>query len=135
MLHRTIQKGYTLRTILPAKLEVGRIKTGPFGSRSGDGPFGAFFVFGPSKNVLKIVASGAHEISEGWEHVSISLQHRCPNWEEMCFVKDLFWLPEECVVQLHPPKSEYINCHPYCLHLWKPPFEVPLPPSILVGPK
>src|SRR5690349_6482303 len=30
---------------------------------------------------------------EGWEHVSISIpsEDRCPTWEEMCFVKDLFW--------------------------------------------
>ena len=26
---------------------------------------------------------------------------------------------DECVVQFHPPKSEYVNLHPYCLHLWK----------------
>jgi hypothetical protein len=53
----------------------------------------------------------------------------------MAFVKDLFWHDDECVVQFHPPKSEYINNHPYCLHLWKPPYEVKLPPSILVGVK
>lgn len=44
---------------------------------------------------------------------------RCPTWEEMCMVKDIFWGEEECVVQFHPPRSEYVNRHPYCLHLWK----------------
>jgi hypothetical protein len=40
------------------------------------------------------------------------------------------------VVQFHPPKSQYVNCHPYCLHLWRNKNqEVILPPSILVGPK
>lgn len=29
------------------------------------------------------------------------------------------WGEEECVVQFHPPRSEYVNRHPYCLHLWK----------------
>jgi hypothetical protein len=124
-----------VRTILPEKLEFGRITSGHFGSPHGSGPFGAFFVQGPQGQELKIIASGAHPISEGWEHVSISCPNRCPNWIEMCFVKDLFWQAEECVIQFHPPKSEYINCHPYCLHLWKPPFELPLPPSILIGPK
>lgn len=57
--------------------------------------------------------------SGGWKHVSVSLARRCPTWEEMCRVKDIFWGEDECVVQFHPPKSEYVNLHPYCLHLWK----------------
>lgn len=55
----------------------------------------------------------------GWEHVSISMNKRCPTWDEMCMVKDIFWDEEECVIQYHPPKSVYVNNHPYCLHLWK----------------
>lgn len=39
----------------------------------------------------------------GWEHVSVSFASRCPTWDEMCEVKDIFWTPEECVVQYHPP--------------------------------
>ena len=66
----------------------------------------------------------------------MSLRNRCPNWLEMCFAKGLFWEDEEAVMQLHPPKSDYVNCHPYCLHLWKPlETAIPLPPSIMVGPK
>ena len=73
----------------------------------------------------------AHDISiaAGWnekgkngcvlEHVSVSLRRRCPTWDEMCMVKDIFWADEECVVQFHPPKSKYVNFHPYCLHLWR----------------
>lgn len=57
--------------------------------------------------------------AEGWEHVSVSLRNRCPTWDEMCLVKDIFWRDDECAVQFHPPKSEYVNLHPYCLHLWK----------------
>lgn len=54
-----------------------------------------------------------------WEHVSVSYSRRCPTWEEMCRVKDMFWNEDECVIEYHPPKSEYINRHPYCLHLWR----------------
>lgn len=73
---------------------------------------------------------------EGWDHVSVSHRARVPIWEEMCWVKDLFWTPEECVVQYHPPKVDYINCHPNCLHLWKPQgIELPRPPSYMVGPR
>jgi len=62
-----------------------------------------------------------------WEHVSVSIRlsksmkdlDRCPTWEEMCRIKDLFWDPEDCVVQFHPPESEYVSDHHYTLHLWR----------------
>lgn len=70
----------------------------------------------------------------GWEHVSISFKYRCPTWEEMCQVKDMFFREDECVVQYHPAKSEYVNRHPYCLHLWRPLIkDMPTPPTQFVG--
>lgn len=70
----------------------------------------------------------------GWDHVSVSLRDRCPVWSEMCFIKDLFWFPSECVVQYHPPKADYVNCHPNCLHMWRSQnVEFPRPPSLFVG--
>lgn len=72
----------------------------------------------------------------GWDHVSASLPRRCPTWDEMCQIKSMFFEPEEPVMQLHPPRSRYVNNHPYCLHLWRPQHEIiPLPPEILVGIK
>lgn len=70
--------------------------------------------------ILRVNAS----IWDTWEHVSVSLHTRCPNWREMCFVKDLFWDEEEEVIQLHPKKSQYVNVHEFCLHMWKPPQEI-----------
>lgn len=55
----------------------------------------------------------------GWEHVSVSYRKRTPTWDEMCKVKEMFWNDDETVVQYHPPKSEYVNIHEYCLHLWR----------------
>ncbi len=72
----------------------------------------------------------------GWEHVSVSLlgSKRCPVWEEMCYVKDLFWSEEDCVIQYHPRKEDYVNVHPYCLHLWRPVgLNIPTPPKFMVG--
>lgn len=70
-----------------------------------------------------------------WEHVSVSTAARCPTWEEMCLVKELFWDQEDVVIQLHPPRSEWVNCHPYCLHLWRPiGIELARPPALSVGP-
>lgn len=81
---------------------------------------------------LNVIASDG----EGWEHVSVSLPNRTPNWKQMCFIKDLFWSDEDTVVQYHPPKSEYVNNHEHCLHLWKPiGAQITTPPSILVGYK
>lgn len=74
----------------------------------------------------------------GWEHVSVCpLKKRItPSWNDMCQLKDIFFSEDECVVQYHPPKSEYVNMVPNCLHLWKPLEEsLPLPPSIMVGVK
>jgi hypothetical protein len=72
----------------------------------------------------------------GWEHVSVSTRRRAPNWQEMCFIKALFWDEEEVVVQFHPKKSEYVNFAKTCLHLWRPlNAHIPTPPSIMVGPR
>lgn len=89
-----------------------------------------FFIVPRNGQVLRCMISDG----EGWEHVSVSLRHRCPDWDEMCYVKSLFWDAEETVMQLHPPQSEWVNNHSYCLHLWKPTTsEIPRPPQILVG--
>lgn len=89
---------------------------------------------GHPASVLQVIASNGL----GWEHVSVSVCNvkRCPVWEEMCFIKGLFWTDQDWVVQYHPATKDYVNCHPYTLHLWSPqdkPF--PKPPSYLVGPK
>lgn len=119
---------------LPDRLEAGRTLTGPWASEPGQ-PWGLFDVMGPRGCALRIVASlGPLAEKAGWEHVSVSNRHRCPNWPEMCWVKDLFWDPELLVIQLHVPRSLWVDNHPYCLHLWRPTqFEVPLPPAIMVG--
>lgn len=84
------------------------------------------------EHALKVIASDG----DGWDHVSVSLPNRCPWWSEMCLIKSLFFNDEEMVIQIHPKKSEYVNHHPYCLHMWRWQMEgQPMPPSNLVGPK
>lgn len=114
-----------------------RVREGKLVSTDGDRNNGAFMVpyapNGRSKGItLGVIASDG----EGWDHVSVSLQARCPSWEEMCFIKDLFFEPHESVMQLHPAKADYVNWHPYCLHLWRPQNRsIPLPPLYMIGPK
>lgn len=72
----------------------------------------------------------------GWDHVSVSHHSRCPTWQEMCAVRDLFWPSDVWVLQFHPPESEYVNFHPRCLHLWLPQDGVMRPPPAwMVGPR
>lgn len=69
----------------------------------------------------------------GWDHVSVSLPTRTPTWEEMAYVKSLFFDDDEVVLEYHPAKSDYVNNHPFCLHLWRPQNEtIPMPPVVCV---
>jgi hypothetical protein len=95
---------------------------------------GVFSIRVPGEEyMLLVIASDGF----GWEHVSVSMHERCPTWDEMCMVKSLFWDSEDTVMQLHPPESQWVNNHPYCLHLWRPSngMEIPLPPTFTVGIK
>ncbi len=87
---------------------------------------------------LRIISSGTPADGEApWEHVSVSSLYRCPTWDEMKAVKELFWHDEETVIQFHPRKSAYVSVHPYTLHLWRnvEPFksDYELPPSYLIA--
>ena len=96
----------------------------------GDAKNGAFMMNLCGSNLMfAVVASDG----AGWDHVSVSTAERCPRWEEMQQIKDLFFEPEEIAMQLHPAKSEYVNTFPYCLHIWRPQnTDIPKPPPILV---
>ncbi len=117
-------------------LENWRWREGEYASLPGE-DFGAFVIPGPCGRDLRVIASSGDEsLGILWEHVSVSLPNRCPNWPEMDFIKRLFWDDEEAVMQLHPPRSRWINNHPYCLHMWRPTKEqIPLPPDDAVGDK
>lgn len=115
-------------------LEQFRVKSGPVVKHygwKGDDTCGAFLI--PScvdrATIGVIVSSGA-----GWDHVSVSRKNRTPNWREMCQIKDLFFLDDETVMQLHVPSTDHVNDHPNCLHLWRPiDGEIPRPPGYFVG--
>lgn len=104
-----------------------------YGGWAGDETCGAFTLPSPvDGRDLRIVASSG----EGWDHVSISREDRCPDWEEMSHVKRLFFKKAETALQYHVPEKDHVNCHPFCLHLWRPHFHsFPRPPAYMVGPK
>ncbi len=107
-----------------------RLKTGVMQSTAANGNNGVFII-----DSLKLKKPLRTQASDGmdWQHVSVSVAGRCPTWLEMCFVKSLFWDAEDCVMQLHVPESEWISCHPYTLHLWRPiGVDIPRPLQIMV---
>ena len=129
---------------VPEKSRVKKHQLSQYNSDSSYGNNGCFIVQLSNGVAACIIASDG----EGWEHVSIHItdlklikrtnpkQERTPTWVEMCKIKDVFWDEEDCVIQFHPPKSEYVNIHKHTLHLWRPTNKnFPTPDSILVGIK
>lgn len=105
-----------------------------------DGNNGVFQI--PHHKYNKLIITCQISDGGGWEHVSVSVRRvsdmqteRTPTWEEMCYIKDVFWDADDVVMQLHPAKSEYVNMHPHVLHLWRPSFghTIPTPPKLMVG--
>ena len=110
-------------------IEKYRVKHGLYASNENTGNNG-FFIIPYNNYELKVMISDGM----GWDHVSVSLKNRTPNWKEMCYIKDIFFDEEETVVQYHPQKSKYINNCNTCLHMWKNQNkDIELPPSIMVG--
>lgn len=113
-----------------------RVTSGRLASDNSIGNNGAFWLRSIKRAIKSPIFCIASD-GEGWEHVSVSFgshSNRTPTWTEMSFVKSVFWDDDDCVMQLHPPRSEYVNNHDYCLHLWRPiDASIPLPDSILVG--
>src|SRR3990167_5004083 len=109
--------------------DLARDRTHPqFGTTTADGNNGAFDVASPEPGWrLTLICSDGLQ----WEHVSVHAyagrtKNRTPTWKEMCFINRLLWDAEDVVMQLHPRESEYVNCHPHVLHLWRP-LHVPIP--------
>lgn len=124
---------------VPEKYRVKTNAHGHIGSTKSAGNNGQFIVPRTKSIGYKSLMVQASD-GGSWEHVSASLNgaSRCPNWEEMCMLKNLFWDEEDFVIQMHVPIQDYVSHHPYCLHLWRK-FGTndycDRPPSIFVGPK
>ena len=126
------RKGRLMRAEIPAKVEAYRVTRGPMRSIKGFGFNGAFLI--PYKTrtqsvELSVIVSDG----DGWDHVSVSTEHRCPTYSELKYIKCLFFDDAETVVHFYPKKSANINTHPFCLHLWrKQGSEYELPPAYMI---
>ena len=93
-----------------------------------DGIIGRYFNKEDNKMYTYVFSWGG-----GWEHLSVSRPNKTPSWDIMCMMKDIFWNDDEVCIEYHPRKSDYVNFHQHCLHIWKPINEkLPTPPKIYV---
>ena len=73
------------------------------------------------KKNIRVLWSPEEKHPDGmWQHLSISHNARYPHWDEILDVRYSFFSEYADVVQLLPPKSEFINLHENCFHLWSP---------------
>lgn len=113
-----------------------RITTGPDSLMRNDpelAPVSGAFAFRLDAEGPRFVVVASN--GDGWDHISVSTEGRCPTWEEMDRIKRMFFKPDEVAMQLHVAVKDHISCHPYTLHLWRPhgtKRAIPLPPQEFV---
>lgn len=118
-----------MRKELPEKAEKYRVNKGPLASIKEYGCNGLFRIPYRKKIKLTVIASNG----DGWDHVSVSTEKRCPTWNEMKYIKNLFFKSNETVIQYFPPEIAYVNNCPNCLHMWrKQGHNFELPPTYMV---
>lgn len=58
-------------------------------------------------------------IDGGKWHLSMSCKDRLPTYEEMKEIRYKY-LPDNCyMAQIFPPSKEFVNLHPFTLHLYE----------------
>jgi hypothetical protein len=56
---------------------------------------------------------------QGRWHMSISHNERYPSWDEIHEARYELLPEERTFAMILPPKSEYVNLHHNCFHLWE----------------
>jgi len=115
-----------------------RIRRGELSSPDSYGMAGAFLIpIGLKRRAVVVSCNG--DIGTGWEHVSVHIisgkkkHQETPTWNDMCYIKNMFWSDDEIAIQIHPKKTDYINVHNHTLHLWRSlNQELLTPPNLLV---
>ncbi len=52
-------------------------------------------------------------------HISVSHPHRYPTWDEIREARYALIPDNAYMVMILPPKTEYVNVHKNCFHLWE----------------
>ncbi len=116
--------------IFTEEFEIYAVEHPKFGKpRRGDG--GCFQIPVQNQKGKKVNLFVMAHVGKGWDHVSVTHPRRRPNWQEMEFVKRMFFEDDEIAFQFHLPIGTKITSHDYCLHLWRPQLDkMPLPDEL-----
>lgn len=93
-----------------------------------EGPvYGQLAFVNRTERLTVICTAAPYQDKRWWLHFSISHPTRIPTWDELVRAKELFIGVERKAVQVFAPRSEWVNQHPHCLHLFCCLSEDPLP--------
>lgn len=73
-----------------------------------------------TSGLVAILSTDVMTDGSRWLHVSVSRASSLPSWQDLQVAKgDLLGRQSEAV-QVLPADRDYVNLHPFCLHLWSP---------------
>lgn len=117
-----------MKEILPAKLTMGRVRVRK-GENRQDQRNATYVVMGPQKRELLVIISD----KAGWDHcrisVNLSRKQEATN-EEIMYIRELIFKPDEVVVEFHNMREGYINDDTVTTHLWRNQGEVIAVPPV-----
>ena len=67
---------------------------------------------------MSVICGMENHDGKWWLHVSCAKPDRLPTWEDLKEVKNTFIGRYKKAIQILPNEKEYVNIHPYCLHLY-----------------
>lgn len=67
---------------------------------------------------MSIICGMENHDGKWWLHVSCAKPDSLPTWEDFKEVKAIFIGRDKKAIQILPNEKEYVNIHPYCLHLY-----------------
>jgi hypothetical protein len=73
---------------------------------------------GQCKGLLVLADVGIKKDGKLWYHVSFSYRDRIPSYQDMAWVKKIWFGDDRWAIQVFPEKGNHVNVHPNCLHLW-----------------
>lgn len=81
------------------------------------GDWGAGYALGNHDGLRLIIDCSQKDDDRWWIHISVSRAKRTPSHEDMAAAKRAF-LGDRYAYAVYPPRAQYVNIHPNCLHLW-----------------
>lgn len=77
------------------------------------------FMYRSKSRGLAVIQSWNEQLDgKIWMHTSYSRPSRMPTYQDTVFIKENFIGSDVKAIMVFPKKSEHVNIHHYCLHLW-----------------